>query len=79
MKEKHVSLLYNPNWENAKRSFIGWWHGTKATRPLLQVTAPLSKPIEDIPAPPQPVSSDDQWLDANWRMDAFEYNASRTF
>ena len=79
LKEKYVSLLYNPNWENAKRSFTGWWNGTNATRPLLQVTAPLDKPIEDIPAPPPPVSPDDQWLNAKLRMDTFEYNASRTF
>ena len=74
-----MNLLYNPNWENAKKSFIGWWNGTNVSRPLIQVTAPRNEPIDELPQPPPPASIEDQWLNAKLRMDIFEYQASRTF
>jgi hypothetical protein len=75
---RYLSLLYNPNCANAKKSFTGWWEGTNTTRPLLQVIAPLNVPLENIPSPPAPKSLEDQWLNAGLRMDQFEYTASRT-
>lgn len=73
-----MSLLCNPDWESAKRSFAGWWSGTNTTRPLLQVLASRNGP-ETVPRPPEPESAEDRWLDAEYRMDLFEHEVSRTF
>lgn len=74
-----MNLVYNPNWENARKSFTGWWKGTNSNKPLLQVMAPLHIPLENVPPPSAPQSLEDQWLNAGLRMNQFEYNASRTF
>ncbi len=74
-----MSLLYNPDWEKAKTSFVGWWEGANTSSPLLQILAPRNRPIEEAPKPETPDSVEDQWLNAEFRMDLFEYNASRTF
>jgi len=35
--------------------------------------------MEDLPAPPEPDSPEDEWLNARLRMDRFEHNAVRTY
>lgn len=73
-----MSLLYNPNWNHAKKKFTGWWKGENSPTPLLQTLSHRNEPVEDVPEPPEPDLHEQRWLDADWRIRSFEYRASRT-
>jgi len=47
-------LLYRPGWEEARARLAAWWNGGDIGRPAMCVHVPRAKPVEDIPALPQP-------------------------
>jgi len=68
----------NVNWEVSRRRHEAWWHGEVIDRVLLQVTAPK----KDAPAgapPPAARDYEQQWMDADLRLQWFEWNMSRTY
>jgi len=52
------SLLYRPDWEQARERLTSWWNGGDIGRPAMQITAARAEPIEEIPALPEPAG----WL-----------------
>lgn len=67
--------LDDPEWERSRKRFAAWWVGEVEDRVLLQVTAP--RPAAASP-PAAAISLEQQWLDADWRMRAFEHQMSAT-
>jgi hypothetical protein len=67
----------NVDWEKARERHEAWWHGGVIDRVLLQVFAPK----KDLPPGPAPVPRDpeQQWLDAEFRIRAFERKLARTY
>jgi len=48
------SLLYRPDWEEARGRLTTWWNGGDIGRPAMHITVPREEPIEDIPVMPEP-------------------------
>ena len=48
------SLLYRPDWEEARSRLTAWWHGGDIGRPVMQITAPRAEPVEEFPPMPVP-------------------------
>jgi len=48
------SLLYRPDWAEARARLTRWWNGEHLGRAILQITAPRSEPIEHIEEMPRP-------------------------
>jgi len=48
------SLLYRPDWEEARQRLTTWWNGGDIGRPAMSITVPRESPIEDIPIMPEP-------------------------
>ncbi len=48
------SLLYRPDWEDARQRLTTWWNGGDIGRPAMNITAPRETPHEDIAALPEP-------------------------
>jgi 5-methyltetrahydrofolate--homocysteine methyltransferase len=48
------SLLYRPDWEEARERLTIWWNRGDIGRPAMLVHVPRERPIEDIPALPEP-------------------------
>jgi len=55
-------LLYKDDWAEAQQILSAWWNGENLPRPVIQVTAPRSEPHHDVPAPPEPNSLEERWL-----------------
>jgi hypothetical protein len=47
-------LLYREDMDEVRKNMTVWWNGGDIGRPAMQITAPRSQPIEDIPAMPEP-------------------------
>ena len=47
-------LLYRPDWAEARERMTVWWNGGDIGRPAMQITAPRTEPLEEIPALPTP-------------------------
>jgi hypothetical protein len=48
------SLLYRPDWEDARNRLTRWWNGEDLGRPAMLLTAPRTEPAELIEALPEP-------------------------
>lgn len=48
------TLLYRPDWLEARERLTTWWNGGDIGRAAMQIAAPRETPIEEIPALPQP-------------------------
>ena len=49
------TLLYRPDWEEARDRLTRWWHGEDLGRAMLQIATPrevVVEPIEQMPVPP---------------------------
>lgn len=53
-----MSLLYRPDWDEARRRATVWWNGGDIGRPMMQLHAPRKEPYEKIPVMPEP----DGWV-----------------
>jgi 5-methyltetrahydrofolate--homocysteine methyltransferase len=53
-----ASLMYRPDWEQARQRLTTWWNGGDIGRPAMQITVPRQTPLEDVPAMPEP----DGWV-----------------
>jgi len=53
-----ASLMYRPDWEQARQRLTAWWNGGDIGRPAMQITVPRQTPLENIPAMPEP----DGWV-----------------
>lgn len=71
-----MSLLNTENWDKSRERFEAWWSGEVIDRPLIQVIAPR-KEFDGTPAP-VPESLEQRWLDADYRIRAFESTMHRT-
>ena len=49
-----TALLHKPDFDEARDRLTTWWNGGDIGRPAMQITAPRTEPIEDIPALPEP-------------------------
>ncbi len=47
-------MLYREDMDEVRKRLTIWWNGGDIGRPAMQITAPRPKPLEDIPATPQP-------------------------
>jgi hypothetical protein len=73
-----MSLLFKPDWDQAKEHYLAWWAGEALERCALAVTAPRT----DVPAmaPPQPPSDPIQrWTDLDFITALNERQAATTF
>ena len=77
--------MIKPDWDLSKKRFEAWWHGECADRVLLQVHAPkkdvsgASPPPGAPPAPEPPATLEEQRLNADHRIAAFEHQMARTY
>jgi len=53
-----ASLMYRPDWEQARQRLTTWWNDGDIGRPAMQITVPRQTPLEDIPAMSEP----DGWV-----------------
>ena len=70
--------MIKQDWDQSKKRFEAWWHGECADRVLLQVLAPRKDP-PDLPPPPPPRDMDEYWLNAEYKINLFEYVMSHTY
>lgn len=49
-----MSLLYRPDWDEARRRAAVWWNGGDIGRPMMQLYVPRREPYEEIPVMPEP-------------------------
>jgi hypothetical protein len=74
-----MSLLYKPDWPDAKQRLTAWWECELYDgRPAIQIQAPRETPLPHGPEPPAPESAEQRWLDVEWRMARHEYEFART-
>lgn len=59
-------LLYRPDMDQVRARLTAWWQGEDIGRPALQVTAPRSEPLEEIPALPEPPGWTGHYSTADW-------------
>lgn len=69
--------MIKPDWDKSRERFEAWWNRDCADRVLLQVLAPQERATEA--KPPQPRTLEEQWLDTNYRIRAFEYQLATTY
>jgi len=67
--------ISNVDWEKSRERHEAWWHGEVIDRVLLQVFA-IKRDAP--PPPPPPRDPEQQWLDADRRLDWFEWSLNRT-
>jgi hypothetical protein len=48
------SLLYRPDWEDARERMTSWWNGGDIGRAAMEITVPRETPVEVIPSVPKP-------------------------
>jgi hypothetical protein len=73
-----MSLLYKPDWEEAKERYEAWWAHEAIGRCAMSVTAPRSGvTAQDPPAFPEKL--EDRWLDFGYVGAINDYHMSRTF
>lgn len=71
--------MLKPGWDQSKKRFEAWWHGSALDRVLLQVLAPRRDVPTDAPPPVAPASLEDQWLGIDYRIAEFEARMARTY
>ncbi len=73
-----MSLLYKPDWNEAKEHFLAWWEGEAFGRCGLAVTAPLANPpaVEPPTFPTDPVQ---RWTDLDFISALNSYHHATTF
>jgi len=59
-------LLYKEDFDEARDRLTTWWNGGDIGRPAMQITAPREKPLEDIPAMPEPPGWTTNYSTANF-------------
>jgi hypothetical protein len=73
-----MSLLYKPDWEQAKQRLTAWWHHEAIDRCALAVWAPRIDKARFTP-PPLPARVEDRWLDLDYLCARNEYEMKTTF
>ncbi|MDH7602850.1 MAG: trimethylamine corrinoid protein 2 [Armatimonadota bacterium] len=68
--------MIKPDWDKSRERFEAWWNRGCVDRVLLQVLAPQNAAAQA--KPPQPETLEEQWLDADYRIRAFEYRLATT-
>lgn len=71
-----MNFFQTPEWEESKNRFEAWWSGEIIDRPLVQVIVPNAEVING--EHPRAVSLESKWLDADYRINAFEWELART-
>jgi len=66
-----AGLLYREDMDDVRQRLTTWWQGGDIGRPALAVTAPRAKPIEEIPALPEPPG----WV-TDYSTSNFEYRVN---
>lgn len=69
------TLLYKPDWEETKARYEAWWRGEVLDRVCIAVSAPKKEPRAVLP----PRDNRSRWLDANWRIEAWEASLEATY
>ena len=73
-----MSLVYKPDWEEAKERFCAWWAGEAIGRCGLAVSAPR----DDVPDEEPPLAPEDpvqRWTDLDYIAALNDYGHRRTF
>jgi len=73
-----MSLLYKPDWEEAKQRYLAWWAGEAIGRCGLAVTAPKDG-APDEPPPSLPTEVAARWTDLDYICLRNHYEHSHTF
>lgn len=76
-----MTLLYKPDWDEARRHFVAWWNGQSLGRPALALCAPRNPPMPFPALAPYPGKDPRSYtLDAERRLDEQEaWIATRVF
>jgi len=73
-----MSLLYKPDWEEAKQHYLAWWAGEAFGRCAVAVTAPRADgPALTPPGPPSDPTR--RWTDLDYLSALNEYQHATTF
>ncbi|NLE44977.1 MAG: hypothetical protein GX620_09680 [Chloroflexi bacterium] len=73
-----MSLLYKPDWEEAKQRYLAWWAGEAIGRCGLGVTAPRAD-MAHVAPPEYPEDPVQRWTDLDFISALNEYHHSTTF
>lgn len=73
-----MSLLYKPDWEETKETYVKWWNGEYIGRCAISVKAPISKSPARKP-PLLPNTIEDRWLDFSYIESKNEYIMQNTY
>ena len=73
-----MSLVYKPDWDEAKQHYLAWWAGEAFGRCALAVTAPLANPPA-IAAPTLPADPIQYWTDLDFISARNTYRHATTF
>lgn len=73
-----MSLLYKPDWEDARQRLLAWWQGEWYGRCALGVTAPRAKGPAAAPPPP-PANPMQRWTDLDYLSAVKAYEHASTF
>jgi hypothetical protein len=73
-----VSLLYKPDWDDAKQRFLAWWEGEGFGRAAIAVTAPRESMKTD-PPPAQPDDPVRRWSDLQYIVELNDWQHRNTF
>ena len=72
------TLLYKPDWAEAKQRLTAWWRGEKTDRCLLQISAPRDNAAALGPAP-EAKTIEERWCDLDYLTARIEHKHRRTF
>ena len=71
--------MMRPDWNQSRKRFEAWWHGEAHDRVLLQVIAPKRDVKDAPPMPEAPATCEEQRLNADYRIAAFEHQMAHTY
>lgn len=72
------TLLYKPDWPEARQRLAAWWNREKLDRCLLQITAPRNG-TEHIQPPPWPETIEEQWTNLDYLDQVNDHEFATTF
>lgn len=74
-----MSLLYKPDWEEAKERYLAWWDHEALDRCAIGVTAPRDDVASKEPCPTMPSDPVERWTNLDYISALNDYQHSRTY
>ena len=73
-----LSNRYLDHWPETRERFLRWWRREPTDRPLIRLTAPRDRPLDDRPAPPE-LPPPQKYLDAEYRIGRWRHDFDHTW